>query len=242
MSLGHGASIVRDGLVFYFDALNPKCYSGSGTEFRDLITKTVGNSSIISPATLSINDGHLLFTNPNVSTRVACISFPTVNGITPPTGSIASWSFWSYFIDQGSVDHPNIGWETSNGWDGQNGFVFGTGWNIDGPRWGIGGTAYAVYTTANPDYQNSIWQNWTITFDGNSTNGLKTYLNSVLIDERTPTTTTINGNTNNLIIGATNSRGGNWGGYMDQVLMWNKKLSLSEVKQNFEALRGRYEI
>jgi hypothetical protein len=36
MSLGHGASIVRDGLVLHLDAANPKSYPGSGTTWYDI--------------------------------------------------------------------------------------------------------------------------------------------------------------------------------------------------------------
>lgn len=36
MSLGHGASIVRDGLVLNLDAINPKSYPSAGTSWNDL--------------------------------------------------------------------------------------------------------------------------------------------------------------------------------------------------------------
>lgn len=36
MALGHSPQIVRDGLVLYLDAANPKSYSGSGTTWYDL--------------------------------------------------------------------------------------------------------------------------------------------------------------------------------------------------------------
>ena len=36
MSLGHGSSIVREGLVFYVDSSNIKSYPGAGTTWKDL--------------------------------------------------------------------------------------------------------------------------------------------------------------------------------------------------------------
>lgn len=235
------------GMCFCFDALNPNCYSGTGASFRELISGTTTTAVVSTSLSLDSTLGrpHLRFT-PGATTRTAYIPF-SVNlyngtGVVVPYGSTASWSWWQYWQDQGSVDHPNFGWETGSGWDGNDGFVFGTGWGADGPRWGVAGTAYTVYATANPDYQANVWQNWTVTFNGNETNGLKTYLNGSLIDQRTPTTKVIEAedNSNNLHIGATNSRGGNWGGYMDIIQMWNRPLSSNEVGILHNIYKGRF--
>ena len=45
MALGHSPQIVRDGLVLYLDAANPKSYPGSGTTFD--LTKNSNNGSLI---------------------------------------------------------------------------------------------------------------------------------------------------------------------------------------------------
>jgi hypothetical protein len=229
-------------MCFCFDALNPKCYSGTGTTFKEMITGTTATAVVTTALAIDTTLGapHLKFT-PGQTTRTAYIPFSTVNGVTPPTGPVATWSWWQYWQDQGNIDHPNIGWETGNSWDGINGFVFGTGWSTDGPRWGVAGTNYNVYGSADPDYQPNVWQNWTVTFNGSISNGLKTYLNGSLIDQRTPTAaSSIAGNTNNLHIGATNSRGGNWGGYMDIVQMWKYELTATEVAQVFTNHKGRF--
>lgn len=237
---------VPKNLVFCFDALNPKCYSGTGTSFTELVSGTTATAVATTSLGMdsSLGSPHLKFT-PGETTRTAYIPFPVDvygnNGVVVPTGTNGTWSWWQYFQDQGNIDHPNIGWETSNAWDGQNGFVFGTGYGTDGPRWGIGGTAYTVYSTANPDYQPNIWQNWTVTYDGNISNGLKTYLNGSLIDERSAGNTIISGdNSNNLHIGSTNARGGNWGGYMDLIHMWSTTLSAGEVSKHYEMFKGRF--
>ena len=36
MSLGHGAGIVRNGLVLHLDAANSKSYAGTGTDWKDV--------------------------------------------------------------------------------------------------------------------------------------------------------------------------------------------------------------
>lgn len=236
------------GMTFCFDAINPKCYSGAGTQFTEMLSQTTVSAVVTSSLGLdsSLGKPHLRFT-PGETTRTAYIPFPVDlygdSGVKVPFGSTATWSWWQYFEDQGSVDHPNFGLEMGNGWDGESGFVFGTGWGTDGPRWGVANTAYTIYFTASPDYQRNVWQNWTVTFDGNATNGLKTFLNGTLIDERTPTTKVINieDNTNDLFIGATNNRGGNWGGYMDIIQMWNRPLSSFEVGYLYSINKGRFD-
>ena len=43
MGIGYNTSIVRDGLVFYLDAANPKSYPGSGTNTFDLVLNNNGS-------------------------------------------------------------------------------------------------------------------------------------------------------------------------------------------------------
>lgn len=230
------------GMCFCFDGLNPRCYSGSGTTFKELVSQATATASVSSPGTLGIVNNHLRFTNPTPGTRVAYIPFASAD-ITVPTGQQGSWSWFQYFEDQGNVDHPNIGKETTGTWSGTNGFVFGTGWGTDGPRWGIGGTQYTLYTSTPTDYVPNIWQCWTVTYNGgsgNNANGLKTYLNGELLNQTTAVAATIGSNSNDLHVGATNSRSGNWGGYMDIVQMWDRELTAEEVYYNFTAFRGRF--
>lgn len=243
-------------LCFSFDALNTKCYSGSGTTFTEIVSGQTGTATTASGGTLALDStlgsSHLKFTNTNDATRAAYISFPvniTSNsgGVYVPQGSTATWNWWHYFQDAGDVDHPNYGWETGSSWNGVAGFVFGTGFGTDGPRWGIAGEDYTVYNetgSTTGDYRQNEWQNYCVTFNGNdSSNAVKTYLNGTLVDERNvgSTNKVIQAtNTNNLFIGATNSRGGNWNGYMDIVQMYEATLNASEVKELYNSYKGRF--
>lgn len=227
---------VPSGMVFCFDALNPKCYSGTGTSFTDLITGTSATSVATTSLAMSsaLGSPHLRFT-PGATTRTAYIPFNS-STLNLPRGSTLSLSIWSYFEDQGSIDHPMIGWETGSSWDGLNGFVVGTGWGTDGTRFAVAGY--------NPGYggmENSKWIHWTITFSGYETNGLKLYKNAAVTIQGTPTTPTIGAtNTNTLNIGATNSRGGNWGGYLDIVQIWDRTLSQTEVGTLYATQKVRF--
>ena len=246
---------LHSSICFNFDALNTHCYPGTGTTFTEMISGQTGTVQTASGGTRALDStlgsSHLKFTNTNDVARAAYISFPvsiTSNsgGVYVPQGSNATWNWWHYFQDAGDVDHPNFGWETGNGWDGDEGFVFGTGYGTDGPRWGIADAAYTVYNetgSTTGDYRTNEWQNYCVTFNGNISNGVKTYLNGELVDERNvgtsnkviPAT-----NTNNLFIGATNSRGGNWNGYMDIVQMYEATLTASDVKVLYNAYKGRF--
>lgn len=238
MAITYNTSIPY-GVVFSFDALNTRCYSGSGTTFTDLVSGVSTNAVVTAPATLGLVNGHLRFV-PGATTRTAYIPWNSTLLSQLPRGSEATISIWSYFEDQGSIDHPMVGWETGSGWDGLNGFVVGTGWGTDGTRFAVAGT--------NPGYsgmQNSVWIHWVVTFNSGFTNGIKLYKNTSVIVQGTAAATNTSigtANTLNFNIGATNSRGGNWGGYLDIVQIWDRALGSDEIIQLFNAQRGRFGI
>lgn len=225
------------GMCFCFDALNPRCYSRTGTTFRDLVSGATA-TAVVSGATLGIVNNHLRFV-PGANTRNCYIPFLS-SSVRVPTGGTGSWSWASYFEDQGDIDHVNIGKETGGSWDGVNGFVFGTGYGTDGPRIGIGGTTYNTWLNGGSSYATNVWQFWTVTYYAGQTNGFKIYLNGALNYQTNSSNVNIGSNSNTLNIGATNNRGGNWGGYMDLVQIWERELSAAEVFQNFQIFRGRF--
>ena len=61
MSLGHGATIVRDGLVLYLDAANEKSYPGSGTTWYDLSGNGNDVTLINNPTYSTNNNGSFIF-------------------------------------------------------------------------------------------------------------------------------------------------------------------------------------
>lgn len=242
MAFHYSPKMPSGGLCFAWDGMNPKCWDGSSSTHYDLVgggSGTKAGSNILARA-----NGHVGFQGGG--TRVAYISFPSAN-ITVPTGDTGTWLFTSYFADAGNIDHPNFGKETTGTWSGTNGFVFGTGYGTDGPRWGIGGTAYTVYGTTGAgtgDYRTNVWQIYGVTYERGVTNGLKTYLldsnGNRLVDQRTPTNVAIGSSSTALHIGATNSRGGNWNGYMDSVYMWTRALPADEMLTAMANLQTRF--
>jgi hypothetical protein len=237
MTINYNPSIATTGLIFVWDGLNPRCWNGSSLTHYDIITG--GEGTKLGAGTITKVSNHIVFApNPVISTNTAIVSFPSAN-INVPTGTEGSWSWWYYYTSSQAIDAPNFGKETSSNWDGQNGFVFGNGWGTDGLRMGIGGVAYEVYNSGTT-YKLNTWEHYTVTYKKNS--AAKVYLNGSLFYTVSNPTQNIGFNSNNLIIGGTNNRGGNWRGSMDVVQMWNRELSAPEIVQNFNALRGRYGV
>lgn len=238
----HGPKLNRNGLVFAWNGLDPACWDGSSTTHYDLISNTSGTKTGANSLTRT---GNRVFFNGG-GTRVCYISFPSAN-ITVPTGNQGTWMWSNYFVDTYDVDHPNFGKESGSNWDGADGFVFGTGWGLDGPRWGVAGTIHSVFAdtgAASGDYRANTWQIYCVTYERNSSTGLKTYLcdsnGTRLVDTNSTSDVAIGSNSNALHIGATNNRAGNWNGGMDFVYMWNRALTPLEITQNYNALKTRY--
>ncbi len=243
MAIVYNTKIVRDGLVFSWDGMNPKCWDGSSSTHYDLVGGGSGTNT--SNTSLVRSNNHVFFDNSALGNRECDIVFPNAN-VTVPTGDEGTWIFCHYWQDAGSIDHPAFGKETGSGWNGINGFVFGTGWGVDGPRWGIGGQGFAVYSvvgTNTGDYRQA-WQMYAVTYQRNTTNGLKTYLcdsnGKRLVNESNTGDYAIGSSSESLRIGSTNYRGGNFNGYFDFVHMWNRALSETEINFMLDTFRDRF--
>lgn len=60
MGLGHSPRILTDGLIFYLDAANTRCYAGTGSSIADLSTSKLNqnfNNSYLSGAAWSLSEG-----------------------------------------------------------------------------------------------------------------------------------------------------------------------------------------
>jgi hypothetical protein len=71
MGLTHSPQIVRDGLVLYLDAANPKSYPGSGTNVNNLSAPTNNGTLINGVAFSTENGGSFAFDTTNDFISVA---------------------------------------------------------------------------------------------------------------------------------------------------------------------------
>tara|TARA_R110000772_G_scaffold268142_1_gene394257 strand:+ start:1405 stop:2070 length:666 start_codon:yes stop_codon:yes gene_type:complete len=221
MSLGHGASIVRDGLVLHLDAANRKSYPGSGTNWNDL--SGVGNNGTLVNGVGYSASNNGIMTLDGVNDYVSSNYMPP-NGTNPRTISV---------------------WFNPTTSQSKNLLGYGSGaskqmWDIlllnDNT---VGVHLYGSGAEAPAPYQVGIWQNIVFTYTYPS---ITSFMNGVQYN--TYSDVGINtGVSNSLRISiGVYSQYNNYSGLISNVSIYNRALTATEIQQNFEATRGRYGI
>ena len=235
MAINNNPKIVTDGLVFYVDSADKNCYGGSGATVNDL-----------SPSGLTST-----FTNPSYSGSINQGSFHydgVDKYITVPaadeTNLQNNFSFEVWFNKQGvgSVGSAYDSIFQKEG--GYSGFpVYGIRASSEANPTNL--TMYFAYSGTNNDSDqtnvkvNGItigeWVCCSVTVS--SDNVAKGYYQGEL-----QSTLTLDGDlkdeNNTCLIGIGDGR--RWNGYIPIVKIYNKELSASEVKQNFDAMKSRF--
>jgi len=226
MSVYGGPNIVTNGLVLNLDAGNSKSYPGSGTTWNDLSGQNKnfvwsGTPSFVSAGSLSyFNTLNLYASGP------ASNSF----GITNATGYCVMLACLNITLTL----------NTAFNWDGTGGrgiyshLPYGT----DVIYWDQGGCC-------NPDTRTSVssggattWNIWT--FNRQSSINRSIYKNGTILTTNTTIAADPGLNANPAIINADPSRV--WNARLSFMMLYNRGLTDLEVQQNFNALRGRYDL
>lgn len=220
MSLGHGASIVRSGLVLHLDAANRKSYSGSGTAWNDL--SGVGNNgTLVNGVGYNLsNNGTMVFDGVN---DYASSNYIPPTGINPRTISV-------WFNPTASQTKNLLG--------------YGSGasmqmWDILLYQGNVGVHLFASSAEAPAPYQVGQWQNIVFTFTYPT---ITSFMNGVLYNSYS--NTNINtGVTNSLRVAiGVYSQYNNYNGSISNIQIYNRALTQLEIQQNFNATRSRYGI
>ena len=230
MGLGHSPSIVRDGLVLYLDAANSKSYPGSGTTVFDLTSRN-NNTTLINGVGYD-------------STTLGSLVFDGINDYVQTTTSIGAdltgnftFSIWAIRLGNSTT---SIGGLIGNLWHTSltGASIYFRNNNTQIEIQTADGTARTSYTLTNP-VSNLNWSNYVLT---NSAGLVSVYVNGILIDSRAR------------IISPSSTRPitiGRWAGSYSQYVLngkisnaqvYNKALTEAEIKQNFNALRGRFGV
>ena len=218
--------VVQSGLALNLDAGASTSYPGSGTTWTDLSGNGNTGTLVNGPTYDSANGGSILFdgTNDYMSANISC------------SRTFYSLDWWARPTALSNYDQVIL--MNSSGTAGSYWQGFTTTANSAG-RISIG-TNTANRVIVDGVRSNGVWANFTWTFDNGS---VSLYKNSVLL-----TTSTIAAHSADftlLQIGAGPSFGegtrfdGNCGALK---LYSGKALTAAEVRQNFNALRGRYGI
>ena len=229
MGTSYGPNIVIDGLVFYIDPFNPRCYSGSGNTLIDLS----GNGYHASKTTgLSVSGGWLDWGS---SANGEFLSIPkeALHGLEEWTIEFALY-----------ITSITSGINTLISCGAGNDFL----WYLpDHTQWNVQNTA-----NISLPFVTSTATNFLMTAKGSGGLGGTTYVfkNAELAGLNVSNNTAINvtGTFAEIVLGQeydNNATGGfdnnqAWLGKMGTVRFYNRELSSAEIRQNYDAHRTRY--
>jgi hypothetical protein len=224
MTIGYGPRVVTDGLVLALDAADRNSYPGSGTTWSDLSGR--GNTGTLTngPTYSSVNGGSIVFDGTN--DYIDCGKTATQLGIYD-----ADYTFdaWVYPTNLPSNDRPMFGTVQETTRQGLH-LVFRAGLIHQGHY-------FADFSAGSATL--NAWNNISYTYVKSS--GLASiYKNGALQGSGTISS----------FIGTTNILIGRWAttipnyfvGNGSNYKIYNRALTAAEVRQNFNALRGRYGI
>jgi hypothetical protein len=235
MGFYRGPHVVTDGLVLWLDAANPRSYPGSGTVWNDMSgnnnTGTLTNGPTFSSASL----GSIVFDGTN-----DWIDNGLSSSLKPANMSVNCWikggpgPNLGIFVD-GDSNSANRGYLMY--YNTNNTIAFQSRFNT---------TTVGAATTISTANTNQIC-NVTGTYDGAT---VKIYFNGIL----EATTNYTQGSTYGAgriylgfyrsyqILGGANADTYSFRGSIYNTQIYNRALSPQEVKQNYDALKGRYNL
>jgi len=223
MSFHHSPKIVTDGLVMCLDAANRKSYSGTGNTWRDL-SQNANNFSLVNGTSFSnSNQGSFLLDG---NDDVISVSNP-IN--IPNTESSSSADIWFNTYTTSATRQILF--------VGKDGNSYQIEIRSNTLRMGVWGGGFLLNSNITPSI--FTWYNCAISTNGTTHN---IYLNGQLINSNSTAPQT--GNVTRIVIGSYLLNGGNeqFNGLISNVKIYNRTLLASEILQNYNALKGRFNL
>ena len=226
MGLAHSPKIITDGLVLALDAGNTKSYPGSGTTWSDLSGKGNNGTLYGSPSYSNTNGGNFNFDEvddyvnlgPSVINSTAYTKVAWIR----PEGACRN-------IISSNTSSGHVMWmsnSSSTVYAGHNNF-----WSSSNAR--------VSHRPNNPGDMLNQW--WCVVVTFSTSSGWAMYFNGELVDTDS-NTDALNNASLDTYISAYGAGGNLFDGDIPCVQIYNRALTASEVKQNFNALRGRFGI
>lgn len=218
MALSHSPSIVTNGLIFHFDAANRRSYSGSGITIYSLSNEIIG-SLVNGTGYTTSNVGSLLFDGTN--------DYTDFSTYTPNANTVNIWVKFNS-LQNGPMVYV-----------GNDSYASGV-WS-----WSFFIYNGVFYFRANPgnfaDFYEipplGTWINYTLIRDNGSGQSLA-YKNGIFFG--TSSNSTLTNSYPNLRFAKASSTYGSFNLSLTQI--YNRSLSATEIKQNFNATRDRYGV
>lgn len=229
MSLGHGSSIVRNGLVLHLDAANIKSYPGTGTAWSDLSNNTTTTTLFNSPTFSSNNGGHITF---NTSTQYSQLNQMPITG--------GSFTAEIFFKPNDDINNRNIIYAPAEGGNTFRLYRNNAGDPAGGKyTWLFYYERTTLVTAIALIYVPFTAGEWAHTAFVVSDNGTAlTYKNGVLAASASITSFSRWLYPNSYL----NVGYPACDASISSFKLYNRELTAQEIQQNFEALRGRYNI
>jgi len=220
MALVHSPSIVTSGLALYLDAGNVKSYPGSGTTWSDLSGNGNNGTLVNAPGFDTANGGSILFNG-------------TINYVTLPNGILSGTGDFAVNQWVKSLSVGGTGTTFANYSSGNLQIIYGAQY--------VGvylGAAFYACSSTPCAYYNSGWNMITALRSGTS---IGFYLNGASITTGT-TSNSIGTISASFRLGTNTIGTEQFTGNIAVTQVYNRTLSETEISQNFNALRGRYNI
>jgi hypothetical protein len=224
--------LVTDNLILNLDAAKLQSYPGSGTNWINLINNSISGGTLINGPTLTGSGKNLAITFDGTNDYTTIPTFL----ISPSSFTCDSFFQWSNLgSSRGSIfslnyDYPNSGYLIIQKDDGSGKFVI---WSDYGNETGI---------FSNNAIKINEWYNVVVTQSGDT---CFIYLNGSLDSIQSLPKPVLN-QSYQILLGVRAVSGTSAGAYMTGRIatskIYNKALSPFEVYQNFNALKGRYDI
>ena len=216
MAVGYNPSIVSDGLVFFLDAANTRCYSGSGNTANGLIGG-INGTLVNGVGFTSSNNGAFIFDGSN-----DYITFGNSSAVQQSSGTLSAWA---------KASSPGGGYRGIIAKQGAYGLFYTDSvlvaydWAADAPR------------STGVNIADNTWKNVVLTYQSGVSNGTRIYINGVLV---LTTTITVLNQINNLFGGAEANASQFSACQASSFKMHNRVLTATEVLQNYNATKKRF--
>ena len=224
-----GPNIVTDKLVLYLDAANTQSYSGSGTTWTDLSSKGNNATLVNTPTFSSNNKGYFDFNGSNEAAQIA-----DNEDFTLGTNDF-TMDFWGYMDalpgsgnEYGMMGQEGVGSDQGAGirWKNDGGTM-----KINFKLGGVGSMTPSATLPAEQWIYCACGRRSGVFFVNINGTDISTFANS----------NTINNSTNVFYIGRSFFSSRYLNGRIALARVYNNRsLSETEVKQNYNALKGRY--
>jgi hypothetical protein len=233
MGIAYNPKIVTDGLVLCLDAANVKSYPGSGTSINDLSGNGNNGTLVNGPTFDSSNGGSIVFDGSNDFINTANIQFERTDAFTLSAWVKSSSPPNNQIINNENMDYRGYMLVINSG---DSKILFGLRHT----------TSNRIQVTSSNIVISNVWHYLTATYDGSSTaSGVELYINSIKQAKTTLadnlSLTTISNQTTYIGIRRP-ATPGPFRGNISNTQIYNRALSPAEIRQNFNATRGRYGI